>query len=215
VTGSPDIPYGPEDFARDIGVSRETLAAFRHYESLLVKWQKRINLIGPATLNDVWRRHFLDSAQLANLVPEAACRWVDLGSGAGFPGLVIALLLRARPGLNIHLIESDGRKSAFLRTVIRALDLPATVHSQRIEVLAPLEADVVTARALAPLDRLLPLAVRHRAENGQILLLKGQDVEKELTEASKSWIIVEDRLQSLSDPSGVILQIKEVHRGSA
>lgn len=206
--------YGPAEFAREFDVSRETIGKLQAYEKLLRKWQPRINLVGSSTLEMIWRRHFQDSAQLVALAPGNALIWADLGSGAGFPGLVIALLLREREGALVHLIESDTRKCAFLRTVAQSLDLPVEIHDQRIDQVAPLRADVVTARALAPLPKLLELGLIHRAEKGLILFLKGQDIDKELTEATKSWIFDEDRLQSRSDPNGVILRIKEAHLGS-
>ena len=212
---APTPPYGPSEFAKDFNVSRETLEMLRTYEVLLRKWQAKINLVGSSTLETLWQRHFQDSAQLLALAPKTAKVWADLGAGAGFPGLVIAIMLRDRPDAQIHLIESDARKCAFLRTVIQALGLTAEVHGRRIGDVPPLNTDVVTARALAPLHKLLELGLPHRKPDGMFLFPKGQDVDKELTEATKSWIISVDRLQSRSDHTGIILRIKEAHLGSS
>jgi len=199
----------PEEFQADTGADAVTMARLAAYAELLVKWQARINLVGPDTLPTLWRRHMLDSAQLLPLLPPGARRLVDLGSGAGFPGLVLAIM--GAP--DVHLVESDARKAAFLREAARVAETPVTVHVGRIESLAPLAADIVTARALAPLSRLLPWAARHLAEGGVCLFLKGRGSEDELTEARKEWIIAEERAASRTDPSGVILQIREVRRG--
>ncbi|MBI2235872.1 MAG: 16S rRNA (guanine(527)-N(7))-methyltransferase RsmG [Magnetospirillum sp.] len=202
---------GPDEFATTLGVSRETTERLGAYADLLVKWQARINLVGPDTLPQLWRRHMLDSAQLLALIPPTARRVVDLGSGAGFPGLVLALL--GAP--DVHLVESDARKCAFLREAARVGGTPVTVINRRIEQVPPLAADVVTARALAPLARLLEWAAPHLAPGGICLFLKGRGSEDELTQASKDWNITLDRVPSLSDPSGLILYLKEVYRGRA
>lgn len=201
----------PEEFQAATGVSRETLDRLRAYADLLVKWQARINLVGPDTLPDLWRRHMLDSAQLFPHFPQGARRLVDLGSGAGFPGLVLAVL--GAP--DVHLVESDARKCAFLREAARVTGIPVTVHTQRIEKLPPLGADLVTARALAPLERLLDWAEPHLCPGGHMLFLKGKGSEDELTTASKGWNITFERVPSLSDPSGTILHLCEVSRGRA
>jgi 16S rRNA (guanine527-N7)-methyltransferase len=180
------------------------------YAELLVKWQPRINLVGPDTVPELWRRHFFDSAQLMPLVG-AVRRVVDLGSGAGFPGLVLAVMGAS----DVHLIESDARKCAFLREAARVAATAVTVHNRRIEQVAPLAADLVTARALAPLPRLLEWAAPHLGEGGRCLFLKGKGSEDELTAAAKDWNIAVERVPSLSDPSGVILHLREVYRGRA
>lgn len=203
--------YGPEDFQRDTGVSRETLERLRLYAELLVKWQARINLVGPETIPSLWRRHFLDSAQVFPILPQPIHRLVDMGSGAGFPGLVLALL--GAP--DVHLIESDARKCAFLREAARVTATPVTVHNTRIERLAPLGADVVTARALAPLDKLLGWAEPHLLPSGHCLFLKGRGHDDELTTASKEWNITYERIPSRSDPLAAILHLREVRRGRA
>jgi len=199
----------PGEFQAAIGADAATMARLTAYAELLAKWQARINLIGPDTLPDLWHRHMLDSAQLLPLLPPGAKRLADLGSGAGFPGLVLAIL--GAP--DVHLVESDARKAAFLREAARLTAAPVTVHVARAEALAPLAADVVTARALAPLGKLLGWAAPHLAPGGVCLFLKGKGSEDELTEARKEWIITCDRAASRTDPAGVILQLREVCRG--
>lgn len=204
-------PLTPDQFCSETGVSRETRDRLQVYADLLVKWQKAVNLIGQGTLNDIWRRHFLDSAQLLPLAPAGARVWVDLGSGAGFPGLVLAVL--GAP--DVHLIESDGRKCAFMQEVARITQTQAQIHRCRIETAPRLRADVCVARALAPLTTLLDLAEQFSDQDTVCLFPKGQDVEVELTEAAKSWTIQVERLPSRSDPSGTILRVKGFHRGAA
>jgi 16S rRNA (guanine527-N7)-methyltransferase len=200
-------PLTADDFAAALNVSRETLARLRIYAELLVKWQARINLISPSTVPDLWRRHFLDSAQLSQRLPPGPV--LDLGSGAGFPGLVLAIL----GGGPVHLVDSDARKCAFLREAARLTAAPAVVHNQRIDTLAPFPVVAITARALAPLSSLLALAAPFLNETVQCLFLKGRTCEDELTEASKDWKMTIERVPSLSDPSGHILHLSEVHRG--
>jgi 16S rRNA (guanine527-N7)-methyltransferase len=197
-----------EEFQAMTNVSRETLVRLQAYADLLVRWQASINLVGPSTLPDLWRRHFLDSAQLLNLAPANARVWLDLGSGAGFPGLVLAIL-----GVpEMHLIESDRRKSTFLGEVARATGTKVHIHRSRVESTSPIPADVITARALAPLASLLALSIRFAGDNTVVLFPKGQDVEKELTEASKSWSMQVERVVSRSDPRGTILRVKGFRR---
>lgn len=193
------------NFQRETELDDAAMARLSDYVALLEKWNARINLVSQASLADVWRRHILDSTQLLGLAP-ADGNWLDLGSGAGLPGLVIALIGRQ----GVHLVESDNRKAVFLREAARLCDTPITVHRQRIEKLAPQGAAVISARALAPLPRLLPLLHRHMNADSVCLLLKGQDVEDELTQAAKSWIMRVERIQSRSDPAGVILKLTEV-----
>lgn len=191
------------------GVSRETIERLEAYAALLVRWQARINLVGPDTVPALWRRHLIDSAQLWPHLPAGARRLVDLGSGAGFPGLVLAIL--GAP--DVHLVESDARKGAFLREAARVTATPVTILSRRIEQIPSLGADVITARALAPLPRLLEWAVPHLAPGGQCLFLKGRGAEDELTAAAKDWKIGHRRIPSLTDPDGAILQLREVRSG--
>lgn len=188
------------------GVSRETLDRLTAYAELLRKWQPKINLVGPATLPDLWQRHLLDSAQLYPLLPEGTRRLADIGSGAGFPGLVLAIL-----GVTeVHLIESDSRKCAFLREAARVTGTAVTVHNKRIETVTGLAADVVTARALAPLETLLGWAFPLLRPKGHCVLLKGQNVEGELTDTTKYWKMRTERFDSRSDPGGVVLRIGEI-----
>jgi 16S rRNA (guanine527-N7)-methyltransferase len=201
-------PLTPEAFAATIDVSRETLDRLQLHLDLLRHWQRRINLVGPSTLEDPWRRHMLDSAQLLRLLPASGGRLVDLGSGAGFPGLVLAAC-GVRP---VHLIESDGRKAQFLREVARRMGVEAEIHACRIEALPGWPTGVVTARALAPLKRLLGLAERFIGQDSLCLFLKGAGVSNELTEAAHSWHMEPEILTSLSDPSGVVLKLGGVRR---
>lgn len=193
-------------FRSATGVSRETLDRLAVYHELLCKWQPKINLVGPATLADAWRRHFLDSAQLRPLLPEAPSRLADLGSGAGFPGLVLAAL-----GVGeVHLIESDARKCAFLREAARVMGVDVTVHNRRIDAVAPLNVDIVTARALAPVAELIRLGAPHLRPGGEFLLLKGRNVDAELTEATKYWIMAAQRQPSRSDDEGCVLRLSDL-----
>jgi 16S rRNA (guanine527-N7)-methyltransferase len=194
------------------GVSRETRERLDIYADLLCKWQRSINLVGPRTIGDLWNRHFTDSAQVLPLIPPAetpATRvLVDFGSGAGFPGLVLAILGAGE----VHLIESDQRKATFLREVARATGTPVTVHARRIEQVAPFPADVVSARALAPLSDLLGFAAPFLRPDSLCLFPKGQMAEDELSAASKTWNMTVDRIQSVTDSSATILRISRVSR---
>ena len=201
-------PLGAEDFAALTGVSRETSARLEGYAALLTQWNARINLVGRDTLRDVWRRHFLDSAQLLSYVPEGTRSLVDLGSGAGFPGLVLAIL--GMPG--VELVESDARKCAFLREAARIADAPVRVHHARIEALPPHQVDVVTARACAPLDRLLVMAQRFIAPHTVCLFLKGERAGEELTAARRGWTMTAACHPSRADPRGVILKLEQIAR---
>ncbi|WP_448205197.1 16S rRNA (guanine(527)-N(7))-methyltransferase RsmG [Azospirillum sp. sgz302134] len=190
------------------GVSRETLDRLAAYEATLRKWQPKINLVGPSTLPDAWRRHFLDSAQLLPLIPESVRVLVDLGSGAGFPGLVLAIM-----GVpEVHLIESDARKCAFLREAARAAGARVTVHNKRIEAVSGIEADVVTARALAPLNNLLSWAHPFIGSRGVAIFPKGQNVAEELTDTTKYWMMRTERFDSQTDPTGTILRVSGIDR---
>ena len=201
-------PYGPESFLQDTHVSRETLDRLRAYADLLGVWNKKINLIGKSTAPDLWRRHMLDSAQLYPLIPKATKTLLDIGSGAGFPGLVLAIM--GVPG--VHLVESDQRKAAFLREAARIASAPVAVHTARVEALKPFPVDVVTARALAPLSDLLAWAAPFLTENSRCIFPKGQNVEAELTQAHKMWTMNVDQRPSRTDPQSVIVCIGEVRR---
>jgi 16S rRNA (guanine527-N7)-methyltransferase len=190
----------------DPSVSRETLERLEIMVETLLRWQKAINLVGRATLDDVWTRHILDSAQLAALIPKEARTLADLGSGAGFPGIVLAAL---RPDLDVTLIESDARKSAYLGEAARkmALPKPPKVLVSRIEAAPPTKVEIVTARALAPLAKLLLWADRHRADPAICLFHKGKDWRAELAGAMKDWEIEFTPQPSVTDRDAVILRI--------
>jgi 16S rRNA (guanine527-N7)-methyltransferase len=202
--------FGPEEFAQATGVSRETLMRLKAYVGLLAEWNERHNLIARSTMADVWRRHVWDSAQLLPYIPDQARSLVDLGSGAGFPGLVLAILLRERPGFRTMLFESTGKKADFLRLAARAAGVVVEVRNARIEDAKPERFDIITARACAPLDKLLRYAQPFQAKGTVNLFLKGQNVEAELTEARKIWKMNLKRHQSLTDSSGTILEIREL-----
>jgi len=204
----PAGPIGPADLANITGVSRETEAALSRYAALLEKWQRRINLVGPKTLPDLWRRHMLDSAQLVPLIPEGSKTLLDLGSGAGFPGLVIA----AMTDLEVHLVESDQRKSAFLREAARALDCSTrvTVHAVRAETAEIDPPDVISARALASLSNLLTLAHPFWNKGCCGLFPKGKQYEDELTEAKYAWYIDYDVIPSAIDSDSVVLTVHQL-----
>jgi 16S rRNA (guanine527-N7)-methyltransferase len=179
---------------------------------LLLEWQGRMNLIGPSTEATIWSRHIADSLQLISLAPEGRI-WVDLGSGAGFPGLVIACALAGTPGAQIHLVESSTKKAGFLREVVRETGVPAIVHAERIEDFvkhAPRQIDIVTARALAPLPKLLVLAYPLLKRGATGMFPKGQDVDIELTEAAKCWNIQPTLASSRTDPRSRIVVIRGI-----
>jgi 16S rRNA (guanine527-N7)-methyltransferase len=205
---SREPPLDAQGFAEIIPVSRETLARLEAFAVLLTRWSARINLVGRDTIADLWRRHILDSAQLRPFVPDAASTLIDLGSGAGLPGLVLAIL--GVPG--VELVEADSRKCAFLREAVRITGVNVTLCPCRIEAVAPHPVDVVTARACAPLDRLLGLAERFLAPASICLFPKGERVEEELTLARKGWTMRASLLPSVSDPRGVVLRLQQVAR---
>jgi 16S rRNA (guanine527-N7)-methyltransferase len=193
-------------------VSRETFERLQAFEQLFLKWNRRINLVAGSTEGDLWRRHVLDSVQLARLEPRAT-RWVDIGSGGGFPGLVLAFVLAERGG-SIDLIESNRKKAAFLQTAVGAFGLPARVIAQRIDAsyaLAPTP-DVVTARALASLQELLELAAPWLLSGARALFHKGRDYRQEIEESAHRWRfdLVEHR--SLIDSDSVVLDIRNLRR---
>lgn len=194
----------PEEFARQANVSRETLARLECYAALLKKWNRRINLVGRGTVEDLWRRHMLDSAQLLPLIPDSAASLADLGSGAGFPGLVLAIC-----GVkNVHLIESDRKKCAFLREVARETRARVIIHNKRIEEIESFQVDIITSRALAPLPKLLDMAGLFTKKHSILLFLKGKHVDRELTVAAKEWNMRVDRIPSHTDPEGTILRLE-------
>jgi 16S rRNA (guanine527-N7)-methyltransferase len=197
-------------------VSRETQERLERLVELLLRWSTHTNLIARSTLPMVWSRHIADSLQLLPLATGAK-RWIDLGSGAGFPGLVIACALAGEEHAEIHLVESIGKKAAFLREVAEQLQVPAVVHPVRIEDFGKnlqFKPDVVTARALAPLDELLKLAHPLLRTGALGLFPKGQDVEAELTKASKSWNIEASLVPSKTNPESRIVAVTKLHRRS-
>jgi len=197
-------------------VSRETQARLTLYKDLLVKWQRSVNLISLAAGEDIWRRHFADSAQLLTLAPDRFDLWLDIGSGAGFPGLVIAVLLRDRhPGAEVILVESDARKCAFLQTVIAATDAPARVLAMRADRAArhmPAQPDVISARALAPLPRLCEIIWPFWAPGCVGLFPKGRNVGEELTHATKHWSMQLTQHPSCTARDGTILKLEALAR---
>jgi 16S rRNA (guanine527-N7)-methyltransferase len=201
-------PLNAQGFAEIIHVSRETLAQLEAYAELLTRWSARINLVGRDTVVDLWRRHILDSAQLWPYVPDRARGMIDLGSGAGLPGLILAIL--GIPG--VELVEADSRKSAFLREAVRITEAEVLIRPCRIEAVPRHPVDVVTARACAPLDRLLAMAAPFLGPHSECLFLKGERVEEELTLARKHWTMTASVGASLSDRRGVVLRLQQVAR---
>lgn len=202
---------GPQAFASAFAVSRETLARFETYAALLTRWQKTINLVAPSTLGDVWHRHFADSAQLIRHAPAGATRWLDLGSGAGFPGLVLAILAAEHGGQRHTLIESDTRKAAFLREVARETGVAVEIVTARIELAETAakvgEINSVTARALAPLPRLASWVAPYFGSNTVGLFLKGRDVAAELDEAKRCWDFDFQLFPSVTDEAGRVVML--------
>jgi len=183
------------------------------YVALLRHWQERINLVSPTTLPDVWMRHIADSAQLYALEPQAKV-WLDIGSGGGLPGLVLAILLKRNPGARVHLVESNSKKAAFLQHVLTSLSLPAELHISRIETLLPTlpQVDVITARAFTSLAHLIALCNPLLIKGAVALFPKGRDVESELTDAAKSWQVNYRIFPSLTDQAACILRLEACER---
>ena len=197
-------------FAAENAIDEARLADVERFRILLKAANRQMNLVGESTLADFWGRHFLDSAQLLTLAPDART-WADLGTGAGFPGLILAILMARRPGARVHLVESMAKKCRFLAEVVDALGLPADIHHARAEQM-PLKVDVVTARACAPLTRLLGFARPTLKGRTKGLFLKGVEVDSELAEARKSWRFELAIHPSLSDPRGRVLEVSELAR---
>jgi len=193
-------------------VSRETRAQLDRYLDLLRKWTAKINLVAPGTLEQAWERHFLDSLQLLSLVPSSARLVVDFGSGGGFPGMVMAVADSANPDRTYHLVESDKRKCAFLRSVRRETSASVTIHESRIEALEPLNAGVAVARALAPLPLLLEFAHRHLGPGGRCLFLKGEKAKQEIHAARAEWQFSCVEHPSMTSEDSVILEIGDLVR---
>jgi 16S rRNA (guanine527-N7)-methyltransferase len=201
---------GPDAFARVSGASPAQIADLERFRRMLAERNEVMNLVGPATLPVFWSRHAWDSAQLLTIAPDALT-WADLGAGAGFPGLVLAILGKGRSGFHVDLVESMAKRCGFLSEVVGALDLPATVRHDRAENL-DLAVDIVTARACAPLHRLLGYARPYFRKGALGLFLKGQDVASELEQATRYWEYEADTVPSLSDPRGRIVRVRRLGR---
>jgi 16S rRNA (guanine527-N7)-methyltransferase len=204
-------PFGPEEFAAATDVSRETLARLKAFVGLLTDWNARHNLVSKTSLDEVWQRHVLDSAQLGPLVPPEAKTLADFGSGAGFPGLVLAVLLQGR--VAVTLFEATRKKAEFLHAAADRLGLTVAVRNERVEEAARAVFDVLTARACAPLPELLEYAQHFAGPKTVCLFLKGQNVGVELTEARKSWRMKVREHPSVTHPFGFVLEIRELGHG--
>ena len=201
------------DVIEIFNVSRETINSFREYEALLCKWNQKINLVSPNTLADLWIRHFLDSGQIINHVDASGKKWLDIGAGAGFPGLVVALLLRDRKiDCEMVLAEKNTKKVFFLNEVIRKLNLNVKVVNKNVETIKPLNADILTARAFSGLKKLIELSLRHRKEGGICLFLKGKNYRWEIDKTLNCWFFDYDIIDSLTNPSGKIIRVKKIFK---
>jgi 16S rRNA (guanine527-N7)-methyltransferase len=205
--------FGPAELQAASGVSRETLARLKLFVSLLEDWNARINLVSARSLAEVWKRHIWDSVQLYPFIPTEARTLIDLGSGAGFPGLVLAILLAERGGARVVLCEAITKKCRFLEEAAHRTGVVVEIRNDRIEAAKREPFDIVTARACAPLAQLLSYAALFQGKNTHCLFLKGQSVGVELSEAHKSWSMKVEQHQSRSDLSGIILDIRELQHG--
>ena len=201
------------EFQRHVDVSRETFERLEGYVVLMKKWNPAINLVAPSTIAQIWSRHVLDSAQIYEISPDKPNIWCDLGSGGGLPAIVVAIMAKElSPETQVDCIESDVRKSTFLRTVVRELELSLTVTSERIEKAEPQNADVLSARALASLDKLCGFAERHLKPEGVAIFPKGENYRQEIDEALENWSFHLDTYPSKTHPEAVILKIGEISR---
>ena len=209
---------GPQDFAEAFKVPRETIHRLTRYAEILAQWQKRTNLVSPSTLPALWSRHFADLAQLCGLAPKARL-WLDLGSGAGFPGLVVSIIQAGTPDFHMHLVESNRKKCAFLAEVVRETKAPVDIHAMRIEELAEcaqsLKPDVVSARALAPLPRLFELAAPFFGERTKGLFPKGREAEAEIAAAQEDWEFAFRLYPSLTAKDSHIVEVTELRPRNA
>jgi 16S rRNA (guanine527-N7)-methyltransferase len=207
----PNAIRGPEDFAEAFNVARETIHRLERYAALLAHWQKSTNLVASVTLPRLWSRHFADSAQIRGLAPEARL-WLDLGSGAGFPGLVVAILQTGQPGFRMHLVESNHKKCAFLAEVVRETKAPVDIHAMRIEQLGEsahrLEPHVISARALAPLPRLFELAQPSFGPQTRGLFPKGREAEAEIEAARMAWDFAATLHQSVTSTDSHVVEVR-------
>jgi len=199
-----------EDFADATNVPHGTILAFSQWYGLLRKWNAQINLVAPKEIDQFWHRHAYDSWQLNAYLPQNWGRLVDLGSGGGFPGLSLGIFAKQRGAGDVHLVESVGKKTSFLKTVSRELQLPVTVHTDRVEKLAPLRADVLTARAFAPLPRLFAYAHPHLDKGATLLLPKGETADKEIKSVREGWHFELESFKSKTDPAAAILRITDL-----
>ncbi len=196
-----------------LNVSRETSERLEILASLLIKWNPSINLVSKTTLGNLWSRHIHDSAQILKIAEHPMEHWLDIGSGGGFPGLVVAIMAaEAQSPKRVTLIESDKRKCVFLRTVLREAGIDGHVISERIENVTPQGADIISARAVASLNVLLRFLERHLGKNGVGLFLKGANWEKELNVAQESWSFDYETTKSETEPNSIILRIKDLRR---
>lgn len=194
-----------------LNVSRETFLRLKEYEKLLFKWNAKINLVSKSTLDNFWNRHVLDSAQFLSSVGEKAGKWVDLGSGGGLPGLVVAILSdEIEPVNKLFLVEADVRKAVFLKTVCRELGLKVEVYNNRIEELPPMSANIVSARALAPLKTLCLYAKNNLEKDGEAVFAKGENWKAELVEAQKKWIFSYEAVKSTLHEGSVVLVLRGI-----
>lgn len=194
-----------------LNVSRETFLRLKEYEKLLFKWNAKINLVSRSTLDNFWNRHVLDSAQFLSSVSEKAGKWVDLGSGGGLPGLIVAILSdEIEPVNKLFLVEADVRKAVFLKTVCRELGLKVEVYNNRIEELPPMSANIVSARALAPLKTLCLYAKNHLEKDGVAVFAKGENWKAELVEAQKKWIFNYEAVKSTLHEGSVVLVLRGI-----
>ena len=194
----------------ELNVSRETSDRWKAYFALLAKWNPKINLVSPATVGGAWTRHIVDSAQVFELAEIRQGLWLDMGSGGGFPGMVCAIIAAEKsPDLRFQLVDSDQRKCAFLKTVIREVGVSAAVTSERLEIMQPAEADIISARALAPLRNLLFYMHRHSKPGGIGLFQKGRNWKAEIQEAMVEWRFHHKAMTSTTDPEAAILRISE------
>jgi len=212
--GTPDLAADQARALKLTPVSRETKIRLEKFVELLLQWQQKTNLISPTTIPTLWTRHIADSLQLIDMAPDART-WVDFGSGGGFPAIPIACVLADKPGAEVHLVESNGKKAAFLREAIRVTGVPAQIHAERVEKYSPSpveSVDVVTARALAPLKTLCDQAFALIEQGAIGLFPKGQDVASELTDTAKYWNIEASTVASKTSPEGCIVVVRSLKR---
>jgi 16S rRNA (guanine527-N7)-methyltransferase len=204
-------PFSAADFQAAVGATDAQVADVERYRALLEDWNGRMNLVGPSAMAAFWRRHALDSAQLLEIEPDARV-WADLGTGAGLPGVILAILLKGDPRARVHLVESLLKRCRFLEEVVTTLGLPASVHRARAESLKLTGIEVVTARACAPLSRLLGYAAPAMRGRTRGLFLKGRDVDAEIAEARRNWRFEVALIPSMSDPSGRVVRVEALAR---